>query len=229
MIIEFNGLPGSGKTLLKKQLAQTMHGRDILTAGVDEFRGVGSSKLKKHVIKAYRIMAPFFFNNFSFWSQCRKLLQIDRSEIPYQSRYEKMIVVAYLVYLLQTYRCQNKIVIVDEGFVQTFSAIAVHTNSGEKAAEVIRNVCSQFDDILSVNIDISIEDTYENIQNRNRHDSAMDSMSDEKLKQFLQQYDKRLNEMRSVFPLKKVLNIQFKQSEVVNMINTIIERIAEYE
>ena len=91
------------------------------------------------------------------------------------------------------------------------------------------NVCRQFDDVLSVNIDISIEGTYENIQNWNRHDSAMDSMSGEKLKQFLQQYDKRLKEMRSVLHLEKVLNIQFKQSEVMNMINTIIEGIAEYE
>ena len=60
MIVELNGLPSSGKTVIKKKVLQAMHDKNVIAAGVDEFRGTGKSKINKFFKKPIEFYHSFF-------------------------------------------------------------------------------------------------------------------------------------------------------------------------
>lgn len=233
MIVELNGLPGSGKTVIKKKVLKAMRDKNVIAAGVDEFRGTGKSKINKFFLKVYRILSQFFPENIGLYLMCRRLLLLncqEKHEFAYKSKYECKIVIAYLIYLYQIYKNNKQTVIVDEGFVQTLTAITVHIkNSNQLIVEILNKLCADSGNIIAVNINVSVEDTYQNIINRNRHDSDMDSLKGEKLLRFLQRYSHKLAAIRGIFKANEVIDLDYEKSSIEKNVKKIIEGVTKYE
>lgn len=200
MIIEFNGLPGCGKTTLKKTI-YSAHS-SVRSVGVAEFRGEGRPFFYKFLLKVCRFTNQFMPSNMGLYRDVRKMLRTAklREGAQFSNSYENAVTVMYIVYLYSIYRkAGDTTVIVDEGLVQSLTSCCVQREINHSDLKtVMLHFQGLFDKIVFVNCDCTLETSLQRVRVRNRNDSAMDHLSDDELQLFFNRYHEQLTVVRSM-------------------------------
>ena len=231
MIIELNGLPGCGKTTLKNAIC-SKHG-SVRAVGVAEFRGEGKASYYKLPLKLGRFLVQFIPSNFGLYLDLRTMMRKakQREGAQFSNSYENLITIMYVVYLYHTYR-KNSVasLIVDEGIVQSLASCCAQMEIDQSWIQVVlRHFYSVSERLVIVNCECGVETSIRHIYARNRNDSAMDQLKDDKLQLFLERYQEQLALVRSCAEkeCKQILslNVEGGDSDPTEILE---ERIEKY-
>jgi len=199
MIIEFNGLPGCGKTTIKTTLMNKIN-QKIKSIGVSDYSAENSGKLKRLFVKLGRILSIICPFNLNFSLKCLKLYFKSSSVTEFLSKsfYEDLIAVSYIVYLYREYKKnKNRVLVVDEGIIQVISSAITVKNVKEKYIDdIINDFLALKKRYMFINYDCDVNLSFERIKKRNRNSAAIDSLEGESLIGYLNKYKLNLNEIR---------------------------------
>lgn len=187
MIIEFYGLPGSGKSYVIGQLRGNLHTKE---GPMNSFKRFCLSCVKKIVIwTPESILLRWKIN---------RLLKNQQDNPAFINR-KKHEYIDNLVMLAFVYRwAGRRIIYMDEGIVHRVVAFAVNYNLSIGQMESILETLEKYIERAHVFfLDVEIEECLHSIKSRNRHQAEMDEFNDETLKDFLQCYMKYFRAINS--------------------------------
>lgn len=202
MIYECNGIAGSGKTTLAKNILkvirQSNHSANFI--GVATFRGAQQTGISKYAVKLERLLLPFKSRNFSFFLKClRYYYSASRSKRYLNSNYESYIALLYCVYLFDAYRkSQHNDIVSDEGMLQALTTFSL-TREGKISliVDLLKQTIQLHSKIVFINCQISLPLAIDRMKIRNRHDSAIDELSIPAQESYLSAYQERLKKLRA--------------------------------
>ncbi|HFI0273250.1 TPA: AAA family ATPase [Streptococcus suis] len=207
MIIDLNGLPGSGKSTVVNDFTQSNQQFEL--KGTEEF--IKLSKLQK--ISLLRLLIDT--KNRKFFFLIGKLGKKNTSTAKGIGRYERLIARLYSLYvfqLIQESQVEKKNYIFDEGIIQSLVPI---TLGFELDIEVLKKFSKLLVsiDFLFVHCEISETESFSRIVKRNRQTAAMDFLTNNELQTFLQTYALRLSEIREILCRKDHGNLWLDMQE----------------
>ena len=213
MIVECNGLPGCGKTTLIKALSKELKARNIqhTIVGVEFFRNNrgGSSGI---FFKIRRFMKLFRFEYLSVIRSHNKFPGAS-----FLNAKEKLITLLYLKYIENEYSEPHRIILADEGIIQTLSTVMLFSGSEtgrfDSAIGFLRNPA-----FLAINCNINENEAQKRFCSRNRKNSAIDILSGEELKAYYADYKKQLDKVRNMVLSAENADMSQKPEEAVKKI-----------
>ena len=193
MIVEFYGIPGSGKTycadIYKRQLAQ------------DEVPYIDLSRcsktplwlkiLYKIVDKCIYFVPRYYKINRKLRSLCR---QAKPKYLPFSLHYCVNRIVCS-IFLQDFFGKRKKIAINDEGLFQWIAFLSVQYGVAVDSVKTILPPVNV--NCKNVYVQKSIENAFANIKQRNRHVCPMDEMPDDDLKNYLVDYNNALELLKN--------------------------------
>lgn len=216
MIIECNGLPGCGKTTLTKELVSNLNkeGKKTRYVGVAQFRGKNKGFLKLPIF-LNRIIIPINPKNLFFsFNAMTYIIKSWRQPNFFGKIYESYIAFLYCVYLFNIYRkYSTDIVITDEGMIQALTSFSFYVKSDVEMMSKLLKITKKLKlKITFINCNITIKKTISRIELRNRHDSAIDELSNAQLTEFLQTFYEKLKFLRTEIQMSDSVNIQMENT-----------------
>ena len=180
MIIEFYGLPGSGKSYLIRQLN-----------GNKPIGMMTESKFRAFLIRIAKKAAILAPDSLLLRNRIKNLLH-GVSDKPVFFERSKQYYLNNLTMLAFGYRWSgNRNIYMDEGIIHRLTSMAVNY---DLSVDLLLGLLDLFQEYLKpikvFYLDVGIEECLESIQKRNRHEFEMDALSGEKLFYFLSNYQK---------------------------------------
>lgn len=233
MIIELNGLAGCGKTTIENKIKNNYEGK-VKVAGVSRYRAENKNKLTRIFIMITRILILVYPSHISFSYRCFKLYFKSYSDNRFfrKSFYDDLIAVSYMVYLYKQYKSKSKkILLIDEGIIQTLSSlITVRKVKDRYIDDIIKKFLSLEKTIIFVNCNCNKKVSYNRILQRNRKVSAMDSLKGNLLLEYLKEYSLSLDIIRSKVISNKNIQVNISTELPLNeQIKIIAERIEQIQ
>ncbi|CAI3398038.1 hypothetical protein CIRMBP1320_00917 [Enterococcus cecorum] len=193
-VIELFGCPGSGKT----------HALTLLRANDVTNNTVKGNYLQEFLKKMIKYIIIFF----PYTIRIRKKIYtvVDGKNYYHKFSGKKIThLINNISMLVAIYRYSNKKLILDEGVVHRIISMVIACELGNAKAVEIVNVLK--DDIKEVNVlflDTPIEECYDSIIKRNRHEASIDKLRDDDLRQLLKEYEECCNLVADTFGFEKV-------------------------
>lgn len=211
MIVECNGLPGCGKTTLVEEVSKKLSDMGILhtVAGVNAFRY--GNKIKRVVS---------LLNYSIVWTALSS--RKGTESLSFLSFKERLITLMYLHYLITEYDRARCLIVSDEGIVQTLATVSSFTDTETKDTKAAKNLLRS-ERVLELNCDLSIHDSIKRIADRQRHDSAIDSMQGDALAGYLSQHSERLQSLRRICTNSYELDMKRNVRDLVAEVSKILE------
>lgn len=193
-IIEFNGLPGSGKTTITNFIIE----KNMQAVSYQEHMKAFKSK-KKSFKKLILIMNYFSLQNLRFSFYATKFL-ISLNGIT-KDRLSRLL---NLVYIYNSYKSNGRDIdyylFVDQGLIQEILSIAHdrHIESESSLRKLIKELLRNIEILHIVNFKTCEEVAYERIKKRVATPCRLEYMSENKAKSILEIQIKNLNLLRNI-------------------------------
>lgn len=195
MIIEFIGLPGSGKSYFAKQLEDKLDLENIKCKNITEFsrNTIVGKIIKKTLYKTININL-----NIKKYRDCIENVLDNKNNLKsvyhmYNSYRNCTNALAILIYLYNKLGNSKKIYIFDEGLmhwiVKMGADFELNENIVQSIIEIVKKLLINKNNLVIYN-QIEIEDCKKSLLNRNRHVCAFDELKSEDLDNILEQYYK---------------------------------------
>ena len=199
-IIECNGLPGCGKTVLAGRIAAHLRadGEKIRIRGVREFRGGGMHGFRKALLLLHRMSALLQRGGLSAAAGSLFCQRKGSHTAAFLNGKERLITVMYLFYLLREYRKAGPAIVVsDEGLVQTLCVIS---SWADVRGPAFSGACRMLSEggVFCVDCDLPAAEAQRRIERRARKDSAVDALQGEELTAYLEAYAETLRSIRTL-------------------------------
>lgn len=189
MIIEFMGLPGSGKTYLCNALVQNLQEDEIRAVNlVDRFRTDFKYKIAHHIAMLGAKVHPVFFR------MRREMRSILKNYLTKKAAYSTADIYRYVDQLLEYcflyYFLKNrkKVYIFDEGIYQQMATMMTNFEVSRSDIEKLLVIIVEHVRIQCVAYEATVEQALWSIQERNRHTCFIDELSGAALLDFLETY-----------------------------------------
>lgn len=174
MIIEFNGLPGTGKTTVAGEVEALLEKRNI--------KPVFRYQRKENRIKSY--LSYIFDGSLRLYGLARKYT----NSIPGGNRAERLKTASVLVYYYRMYRhftkdCPNQVLLIDQGLLQGLISIP-HTDciaDRNSLDRILRFLAKRKTDVCLVHCKTDVELSFKRMRQRNTTAGRLDRCGDEEL------------------------------------------------
>jgi len=222
MIIETNGLPGSGKTVLCDKLFRKLNKLGI--------KAVNVSRLEQNIIVHIyqKVIASILFcremqRKDTIWNVVKKC---ERNEAVYASTIEAKAYIKRYLYLRWFYykrRTDDKIYLFDEGIYQVLTALTVDFSLQDKELdELLKYAEDNALPDVAVMYNISIEKCLQSISLRNRQTCDIDKLEGKVLEQMLKEYQEVysyfLKKLDRMFVIDRVDSLELNIAKIVEKI-----------
>lgn len=213
-LIDFNGLPGSGKSTIALSVC------DLLDAKLLSEIYKPSKKRLLTIIKNIR------FISFSQFVSFLRLFIISKSK--------NMVVNAFLNLILtyKTYKTSaSKYMIVDQGLLQNllscFYYEQISTRHKKIIIKIFKSFCKRFDKKLVVNVDLPLSETIVRINGRTNGGSRVDVLCDSQKEELLKSLSLKVAVLRKIYSqvASDYINID-SSDDVYSNAERIIKQIA---
>lgn len=187
MIIEYLGVPGSGKSFLANKYKEELKAKEIPFLDLSRWKGMPLwlKVFYKITDKCLFVLPKYRKLRGSLKKICKKYAHVQPSYLPFSIDYCIERIVSSVL-LQDVFGKCKKITINDEGLLQWVVFLNVQYGIDIKN---ILNQLKPFSPNVKVQlIDISIEQAFENIKKRNRHICPMDEMADCTLVNYLEDF-----------------------------------------
>lgn len=191
MIIEFNGLPGTGKTTVSKFLEEQLlkSGKTVITKHI-----ISESRLKRYISYFVDGTIPLYFLMNRF---------VKKSIQPYDRNSKKVMSVVIGYYRIYRDFLKNKdesILIIDQGIIQGLVSVVfvnslIRTHELKKIFEFFRKKRISF---FQVDCNISPETSHRRMRTREKSATRLDNYDDDELLQLLKKQSKTFDTIRDV-------------------------------
>ena len=182
MIVELYGCPGCGKTYLIHQLT-----------GNDNTVAMSDNRLKNFVIGKIKGVSFYLPESVKLYKSIISCVRDEKQEPVYIDRTVEQFA-RNIVLLAFGYRHIKKDIFMAEGLVHRVVSMAV--NFGWNADVIDRLMMILSDDMKNVKpfyLKVDMETCFNSIKQRNRHETQMDELDDNELKEFLCAYHNLFN------------------------------------
>jgi thymidylate kinase len=169
MIIEFVGLPGCGKSTLAELVISAMQPNSVILQRKDLTKNM-------YRMMAHPILIPFYVG---YYLVLPKYWRIKKNIIKFAAQYPlnktRVIVIIHLFWLYEQFQKHfndNKIFILDEGFIQFVSAIphSILMKDNGLLKNLINELSSITNDTLFIDCNLDIKENINRLRKRNRQD-----------------------------------------------------------
>lgn len=182
MIFELYGVPGAGKTTIINKVCETNDASYSPKAGV-----------KSTVISIIKVLSAYIPSSLAYKRKIRKIISNVKMASVYTSasvnhNINNIVMVAF------GYKHLKRTVYMDEGILHRIITFSINYNLGiEKAIKIFALFNDCTGGVKSFYLKVPIDECFKSIKKRNRHESEMDEMEDDKLWIFLQEYESYCN------------------------------------
>ena len=197
--IEFFGLPGCGKTFLVEKITS-----------ID--RKTLSQKATNKYLQMIKKLSKFSPTSLYYKFRLRKILANSTKHHKYHdTNWNDMLDSIVLVASAYKMRAGGKGVL-DEGIVQRTISFAINYDlDGQTIIKILESFESLFQTTDVIFVEISSEEAFKSIKERNRKESKMDFFSDETLLDYLKEYEVVCKEIAEHFHFKTLHKNDFGQ------------------
>lgn len=207
MIIEFFGLPGSGKTTCCSLICRNFDYKNPMAFFKEKFVG-------KVLFHLFLLTCPFNFELLKKYNELRECFSDFKKKNRLDNTVElsKYIKYALFIYFLEK-KNMNKKIVIDEGVVHYSMAIYAEFDvSFESCFKMVNILCLK--NIQPVLLDIDMETCINNMKKRNRHQTAIDNLNYFELVEILEKYKEFIDLFIERADVKKVIEVDKFISEV---------------
>lgn len=199
-VIELFGCPGSGKTYALTLL----NGNDVTN---NTIKGNYLQECLKKMIKKVIIFFPYTIR------VRKKIYSVIDGKNYYHKFSGKKIthLINNISMLVAIYRYSNKKLIMDEGVVHRIISMVIVCELGSaKAVEIINALQDDIKEIDVLFLDTPINECFDSIIKRNRHEASIDKLRDGELMQLLKEYEECCNLVADTYGFEKVYRSQLE-------------------
>lgn len=198
MIIEFYGCPGCGKTYAVRQII-----------GHDETIAMSSNCIKRNIIcllKSISKLTPESRRlkkelNMLIGTQNTRPLFIERSVEDFLNN---------IVLLAFGYNHIHRKTVMAEGIVHRIVSMAVNFGWDENTVVEILKCCTcVLKKTQPIYLDVDVDTCLESIKKRNRHETEMDELTDEKLKVYLERFKHTFDTITEQFGYRRITRSEY--------------------
>lgn len=201
MVIDFCGLPGSGKSYYANALSQRFRLNKIRCINLTD-------RIYFHLLwKVYfRLLKFFFFKTAECRSKRREIKKILVEYLNRPALFNKSTVCYYIDSLLfiQYLHARHKngagIYVYDEGVIQQFANMIVNFEIPVATMKCVYETLR--DDVRTIFFESTVKRSFELMKKRNRHACSLDELTDDQTKDFLHSYYNALVVLNEHFKLK---------------------------
>lgn len=195
MIVEYFGIPGSGKTFQANIYRLSLDKQRTPYLDISRHKGMalwlkGLYKLADaatYIIPKYRSLSRKLQNTCDTCLKAPKYLSLSMAYCV------RDIVLSSLLH--DVFDNWKRVIINDEGMLQRVATLAVLYNADVKG---VLSVCwLGKKSIQNVMVDISVDEAFQNIRGRNRHACEMDELDDDMLYSYLKAFGKTCNDIKA--------------------------------
>lgn len=223
-IIEFNGLPGCGKTTISKALFSSMLRQGIFPVYYNDIHLKFPSKIRERV--------THIFKHWNFREiQCLHRISRCFKKIPFREKWMRVLYAEQIASNYRAFQSEEKICIADQGLVQAVISIG-YTHDFKSAASKNDFVKFSseflgpyFDQVIIVNTQVAPRESLKRLRSREKNYGRFDSIaSDSVLLSSLQKQEELFQFLRDgCLVNKNVIYLNSSDSPVENVV-----RIVEY-
>jgi len=193
IIIEFNGLPGSGKTTVAKHLLGILRQKEIRAENIDNIKKKLKKDNKYWYLKHTNLKDIIIIIHLIFLLIKTKPFQKKRI------RYIKTMYLLYLIYNKKLKNVEYDIIVVDQGIVQAVISFyyldGLSNNSYKKV--LLRLLNNLYQQLLIINCSIDPVNTMNRIAERDNNERRFDNMTYDDLEKNIQTQVHMFNQLRS--------------------------------
>lgn len=187
MIVEYLGIPGSGKTYYKKLYIEQLSKEKVEWVDISRWKGMPLCLKLFYKIADYSIFfIPKYRKLFKLYKEA-SIIKSDNSKyfpLSFETCLRDIVQTSFLHDFFGKWKC---VVLNDEGQLQRIVTLSVQY---EVSIEDLMRVYLAEKHIEETRIvKISTDDAFCNIKARNRHDCEMDEISNDMLKGYLNDFD----------------------------------------
>lgn len=200
MIIDFSGLPASGKSTFtsnfhdKYNKSKSHHAKiiDFIVWDRNTFTGKAAHTIMYQVLKCTSFSRLFadFLNEL-----------IGKKKPRFDSNHDIPFFVSRIGYYRFIYtwsKCLRKNLIVNEGISQSIVVLATEYDIDFEQLEKIVQFCFKNLSIYTISYNISTNEAFESFRIRNRHVNKIDNLDDINLVIFLETFDQKLEILSTI-------------------------------
>lgn len=182
MIVELYGCPGCGKTYLIHQLT-----------GNDNTVAMSNNRLKNFVIGKIKGVSFYLPESVKLYKSIISCVKNEKQEPVYIDRTVEQFA-RNIVLLAFGYRHIKKDILMAEGLVHRVVSMAVNFGWNADVIDRLMMILSgDMKDVKPFYLKVDIETCFSSIKQRNRHETQMDELDDNELKEFLCAYHNLFN------------------------------------
>ncbi|MFL2095833.1 hypothetical protein [Marinilactibacillus psychrotolerans] len=225
LLVEFNGIPGSGKTTTVNELVQTLKSRKLKVLTLEDvyfykekntfskllttFKALLSYKILKSNYMIFKFLFYFSFN------LSRLLFALRLVKLNYQ--------------LLRVYENENcDLIVLEEGIIQ-YTANIPHIDSFDKLTilnDLLLNMLRPYNNILLINCDIDLKESVRRIYKRGLKNRRFDVMKEDELLSGLKENSRLFNVMREFCMRKDSTNLNMSD-DINNNVDLVVNKILQ--
>lgn len=234
IILDFNGLPGCGKSTYAKEVYDRLRSENVKCEFFNDNEYLETAQRNKKKIKFYIRILRFknLIYAFKLLFKFRYKEKDFKRRIKLKDRIWKWIRIIILIDKIHFINKKEDIdvLIIDQGIVQDFTDYVLDKCISEEKISSYSNKYMKLNKkIILVNLEIEEAISINRIKKRNRKKYDVDKMEIHELEIFLKQYSEKLKNVRKVFA-KNFVNINLDVNKEENLyynVNKIIKLIKE--
>lgn len=204
MIVELYGCPGCGKTYLVHKIT-----------GKDDTVAMSDNKIKSSLINVAKKVSLFIPESVKIK---KSLLEIVKDE-PQEGLYIKRSVKEFvdnIVLLAFGYKHIKKDMFMAEGLIHRIVSMAVNFGWGEEIVDrIIDTISNLLGNVSPVYLYVDPEVCFESAKERNRHDTEMDELQDDKLKSYIHDFKRLFDHITVKYQYIKITREDYSALEEI--------------
>lgn len=215
VIIEFNGLPGSGKTTIALQLYEELikYGNHVLDFNEYFFKN------KRNKILIIKALFQIRGIHVRYLLKILGLIQI-RNKI--ELKKVKMVISAFLHFLIYNYCVKignYQYIILDQGIVQNWVSFFYDTliSDTKTVKEIYQDIFKSYPYFYMINSEVNTETILSRLKYREHGTSRLDRLCDKDLGNIIEIQRNNFYTMRKTNEILKSVEIDTKQDPIVNV------------
>lgn len=193
MIVELYGCPGCGKTYLVHKIT-----------GGDKTIAMSDNRIKSYLIKLAKKMSLFTPEALKLKKTILDIIEKENQCRIYINRSAEYFI-DNIVLLAFGYRHIKKDMIMAEGLIHRVVSMAVNFGWDEDVVDrIIDTLSIQLSDVKPFYLYVEPDVCFKSVKERNRHETEMDELQDDKLKSYIQDFKRLFDHITNKYHFMKI-------------------------